>query len=178
MDLDNVISVHTPSSSLALFHSGVDICLSQVLHTCPSHRSTVTADSLTSLFKKLTRKQYSGKRVGPGWLKYRWSGIVWNLDNSVFQCIFILVNFTEPSTDEDYTIFQWRKNGSTDPTIYLKDPSEPLPSQSLYRNRSFYLFHPDHTVPVQPSLDIQSKRAARSCFRSCFNFMGHCQRLH
>ena len=61
-----------------------------------------------------------------------------------------LINFIEPPTDGDYAIFQWRQNGSTDPTIYLKDPSEPLPSQSSYRNPSFYLFRSDHTVPVQP----------------------------
>jgi hypothetical protein len=56
----------------------------------------------------------------------------------------------EPWADGDYAIFQWRQNGSADnPTVYLKDPSEPLPSESSYRNPSFYLFHPDHTVPVQ-----------------------------
>jgi len=62
------------------------------------------------------------------------------------------MNFIGPSTDGDYTIFQWRQSGNSDPpTIYLRDPSEPLPSQSSYRNPSFYLFHPDYTVPAQPS---------------------------
>jgi hypothetical protein len=32
-----IISFHTPSSSLALVHSGVIVYLSQVLHTSPSH---------------------------------------------------------------------------------------------------------------------------------------------
>jgi hypothetical protein len=32
-----VISIHTPSSSLALVHSGVIVYLSQVLRTSPSH---------------------------------------------------------------------------------------------------------------------------------------------
>jgi len=126
-----VISIHTPSSSLALVHS-------------------VTADTLTLLFDKLSRKrntEFYGKRVDSGWLKYEWSGSVWNLDD-----------------DGDYSIFQWRQNGSTDPpTIYLKDPSEPLPSQSSYRNPSFYLFNPEHIVPSNsaPSL-TPLPRAARS----------------
>ena len=99
--------------------------------------------------------------MGPGWLKYEWSGSVWNLDDGALQCLFISVTVMEPSADGDYAIFQWRQNGSTDPpTIYLKDPSEPLPSQSSYRNPSFYLFHPDHTVPIQPS--PQPSPSARS----------------
>ena len=62
------------------------------------------------------------------------------------------VTVMEPSAEGDYAIFQWRQKGGTDPpTLYLKDPLEPLPSQSSYRNPSFYLFHPDHTVPVQSS---------------------------
>jgi hypothetical protein len=119
------------------------------------------------LFDKLSRKrntEFYGKRVGPGWLKYEWSGSVWNLDDGAFQCRFISVNVMEPSTDGDYSIFQWRQNESTDPpTIYLKDPSEPLPSQSSYRNPSFYLFHPNHTVPVQlsPQSDSPSSRSKK-----------------
>ncbi len=98
--------------------------------------------------------------MGPGWLKYEWSGSVWNLDDGAFHCLFILVTVMEPSADGDYSIFQWRQNGSTDPpTVYLKNPSEPLPSQSSYRNPSFYLFHPDHTVPVQPSPQFASPSA-------------------
>jgi len=118
-DKPSVISIHTPSSSIALVHS-------------------VATDSLTLLFDKLSRKkntEFYGKRVGPGWLKYEWNSSVWNLDD-----------------DGDYTIFQWRQSGNSDPpTIYLRDPSEPLPSQSSYRNPTFYLFHPDYTVPAQPS---------------------------
>jgi len=116
--------------------------------------SPVTTESLTLLFDKLSRKknpEFNGKRVGPGWLKYEWSGSVWNLDDGALQCLFISVTVMEPSADGDYAIFQWRQNGSTDPPIvYLKDPLKPLPSESSYRNPSFYLFHPDHTVPVQP----------------------------
>ncbi|KAI9510223.1 hypothetical protein F5148DRAFT_614034 [Russula earlei] len=126
-DKPPVISIHTPSSSLALVHS-------------------VTVDTLTSLFDKLSRKrntEFYGKRVGPGWLKYEWNGSVWNLDD-----------------DSDYTIFQWRQNGSVNPpTVYLRDPSEPLPSQSSYRNPSFYVFHPDYTVLVQPSPEHGSPSA-------------------
>jgi len=128
-DKPSVISIHTPSSSLALVHS-------------------VTSDPLTSLFDKLSRKrntEFYGKRVGPGWLKYEWNGSVWNLDDG-----------------GDYTIFQWRQDGNTNPpTVYLRDPSEPLPSQSSYRNPSFYLFHPDHTVPASPQHDSPSPRGKK-----------------
>jgi hypothetical protein len=56
--------------------------------------------------------------------------------------------YGEPSADEDYSIFRWRQKGSTDPpTVYLKDPLEPLPSESSLRNPSFYLFH----LPRGPS---------------------------
>jgi hypothetical protein len=98
--------------------------------------------------------------VGPGWLKYEWSGSVWNLDDGAFRCLFISVTVMEPSTDGDYAIFQWRQKESTDPpTVYLKDPLEPLPSESSYRNPSFYLFHPDHMVPVEPSRQDASPSA-------------------
>jgi len=105
------------------------------------------------LFDKLSRKrntEFDGKRVGPGWLKYEWSGSVWNLDD-----------------DSDYSIFQWRQNGGTDsPTIYLRDPSQPLPSQSSYRNPSFYLFRDEHIELVHhdaqhgtPSVRNKKKRS-------------------
>jgi len=129
LDKPSVLSIHTPSSSLALIHS-------------------VTTEPLTLLFDKLSRKkntEFYGKRVGPGWLKYEWSDSVWNLDD-----------------DGDYSIFQWRQNGNTNPpTIYLRDPSEPLPSQSSYRNPSFYLFHPDHTVRASPQPNSPSPRGKK-----------------
>ena len=61
----------------------------------------------------------------------------------------------DPSADADYAIFQLREKGSTNPpTVYLKDPSEPLPSQLSHRNPCFYLFHSDHNVPVQPPAPV------------------------
>ena len=75
------------------------------------------------------------------------------------------MNFLGPLTDGDYTIFQWRQNGNSDPpTIYLRDPSEPLPSQSSYRNPSFYLFHPDYSAPAQtsPQPSTPSPRSKKS----------------
>ncbi|KAI0273571.1 hypothetical protein BC834DRAFT_854427 [Gloeopeniophorella convolvens] len=112
-----VLDFHTPTSSFSLIHS-------------------VANESITSLFDKLSRKKntdFSGKRVGPGWLKYEWNGSVWNLDD-----------------DADYTIFQWRQGETAEsPTLFLRNPSEPLPSQSSYRNTSFYLFRSDHTGSVR-----------------------------
>ncbi|THH18478.1 hypothetical protein EW146_g2514 [Bondarzewia mesenterica] len=113
-----MFNVHTPSSSFAIVHS-VD-------------------EPLLALFDKLSRKantDYHGQRVGSGWLKYEWSGSVWNLDDGMLLYA-------------DYTIFVWRLNNSPSefddtPTIYLRNPSEPLPSESSYRNLSYYLFRPD-----------------------------------
>jgi hypothetical protein len=107
---------------------------------------SISNDALTSLFDKLSRKSNTeshGKRVGPGWLKYEWNGSVWNLDD-----------------DADYTIFQWRQSGNTDsPTVYLRNPSEPLPSQSSYRNLSFYLFRSDHGGSARHSSQHDSSSA-------------------
>lgn len=53
--------------------------------TAKSHRGpTVAEESLTALFDKLSRKAhtgYHGQRIGTNWLKYEWSGSVWNLDD-------------------------------------------------------------------------------------------------
>ncbi|KAI0032277.1 hypothetical protein K488DRAFT_50214 [Vararia minispora EC-137] len=132
-----VISVHTPTSSFAIVHK-------------------LAEENITSLFDKLSRKhntEFYGKRVGPGWLKYEWNGTIWSLDD-----------------DSDYTIFTWRHTGSPDQTpsytFHLRDPSQPLPLESSYRNPSFYLHRP------QPSLgsvrsssrpgSIRSKKSSRS----------------
>ncbi|KAI0062329.1 hypothetical protein BV25DRAFT_1900034 [Artomyces pyxidatus] len=128
-----VISVHTPSSSFAVVHSVAD-------------------ESLTTLFDKLSRKpntDYHGQRVGAGWLKYEWNNSVWNLDD-----------------DADYTIFIWRQSSSTDTpestTIYLRDPSQPLPSPSSYRNQSFYLFrHPGSPGSHHSHHDASSARSKK-----------------
>src|SRR6201996_383904 len=64
------------------------------------------------------------------------------------------------STDADYTIFQWRQSGNTDsPTVYLRNPSEPLPSQSSYRNLSFYLFRSNHSGSVRHGSQHDSSSA-------------------
>ena len=64
------------------------------------------------------------------------------------------------STDADYTIFQWRQSGNADsPTVYLRNPSEPLPSQSSYRNSSFYLFRSEHSGSVRHNSPHDSSSA-------------------
>jgi len=47
------------------------------------------------------------------------------------------------------------------PTVHLRDPSEPLPSQSSYRNPSFYLFHSDYSMSVQPTPQHDSPSSGR-----------------
>jgi hypothetical protein len=58
-----------------------------------------------------------------------------------------------PSTDVDYGVFQQRQSESKNSlSIYVKDPSVPLPPQSSYRNPNFYLFRINQNIPVQPTL--------------------------
>ncbi|KAI0054002.1 hypothetical protein FA95DRAFT_1529844 [Auriscalpium vulgare] len=133
-----ILSIHTPSSSFAITHS-------------------IAEETVTALFDKLSRKhntEFYGKRVGPNWIKYESNGSVWNLDD-----------------DSDYTIFIWRQSSSQDksdsPTIYLRDPSQPLPGPSSYRNPSFYLFRPGFSnTPSQPSshrtASVKSKKSAKA----------------
>ena len=80
-------------------------------------------------------------------MKYEWNGSVWNLDDGTIQLLsFRDCGLDNILTDADYTIFQWRQSGNADsPTVYLRNPSDPLPSQSSYRNVSFYLFRSDHS---------------------------------
>jgi hypothetical protein len=62
----------------------------QTIYSSPLTHSSVATDSLAQLFDKLTRKrntEFYGKGVGPRWLKYEWSGSVWNLDDGVFDAI-------------------------------------------------------------------------------------------
>lgn len=133
----SVFNVHTPSSSFAIIHS-------------------VAEESLTALFDKLSRKAhtgYHGQRIGTNWLKYEWSGSVWNLDD-----------------DADYTIFVWRMSelspsGDDTPTIYLRNPSEPLPSDSSYQNPSYYFFRPHRKAGPSHNgsrVEIPSVRSKRS----------------
>ncbi|KAA1469564.1 hypothetical protein DENSPDRAFT_816639 [Dentipellis sp. KUC8613] len=131
-----IVSVHTPTSSFAVVHD-------------------VEQESLTALLDKLSKKvntEFHAKLIAPGSLKYEWSGSVWNLDD-----------------DADYTIFLWRfasseVNGQT-PTVFLRDPMQPLPSTSSYRNPSFYLFRSERHVGSprsshKSSSSLHGKRAA------------------
>ncbi|KAF7294765.1 hypothetical protein MIND_01014000 [Mycena indigotica] len=103
--------------------------------------SSVTQESLPDLFDKLSRKGgtgYTGKRIGPGWLKYEFTETIWNLDD-----------------DADYTIFCWRQQqpaASTSttpidsPTLHLHDPHSPLPTPPAYLNAAYYVFHPSRAL--------------------------------
>jgi hypothetical protein len=87
MEATVIIKIHTPSSSLALVHNGGVLYLCKCYIQVHFIHSPVTTESLTFLFDKLSKKRQ--KRVGPGWLKYKWDGAVYNLDDGAFQCLFI-----------------------------------------------------------------------------------------
>ena len=84
MTLSDIVSVHTPSSSIALAHSSK----MEFLWPGPSSLIIIVSEgTLTSLFNKLERKRHTkfhGKRLGPGWLTYEWKGLVWALDDGTY----------------------------------------------------------------------------------------------
>ncbi|KAL4266128.1 hypothetical protein AB1N83_000561 [Pleurotus pulmonarius] len=142
-----ILNVHTPTSSFAIIHS-------------------TATEPLETLYDKLSRKahtDYHGKRVGPGWLKYEFKDSVWNLDD-----------------ESDYTIFNWRLRGedmsggldvpsssttrpseTPSPTLYLHDPTQPLPSPPAYLNPSYYAFRPS-TAREAASRSVSSQGGAGS----------------
>lgn len=129
-----VFNVHTPSSSFALIHSLKD-------------------DTIQQLYNKLSRKSntgFHGKRVGPGWIKYNWNDVMWNLDD-----------------ESDYTIFVWRQKAPSTseqptsditPTLHVHDPAAQLPEPPAYCNPSFYLFSSSRVTSPRP----RSARSAKS----------------
>ncbi|CAL1705112.1 unnamed protein product [Somion occarium] len=106
-----VINVHTPTSSFSIIFSN-------------------TEDTLHILFDKISKKahtEFRDRRVKPGWVKYSWNGSTWNLDD-----------------DSDFIIFIWRQKSVSGseaaPTLHVRNPEEPLPASTDYRNPSFHLF--------------------------------------
>ncbi|KAF5373783.1 hypothetical protein D9758_000668 [Tetrapyrgos nigripes] len=145
MTSPSVLEVHTPSSSFAIVHS-------------------ITQESLQSLYDKLSRKY--GDRVGAGWVKYKFNGTIWDMDD-----------------DSDYTIFVWRQqqqhhtenellspeatnpsNAVTRPaTLFLHNPAQPLPTPPAdYRNPSFYLFHQPRLQPPSSSNNSSLRASHKS----------------
>lgn len=129
-----VFNVHTPTSSFALIHSLKD-------------------DTIQQLYDKLSRKSntgFHGKRVGPGWIKYVWNDVMWNMDD-----------------ESDYTIFVWRQKPPSSserptsditPTLHVHDPAAQLPEPPAYCNPSFYLFSSTRVTSPRP----RSARSAKS----------------
>ncbi|KAK7693738.1 hypothetical protein QCA50_003310 [Cerrena zonata] len=131
-----VINVHTPTSSFAIIFSN-------------------TEDTLLTLFDKISKKshaEFQGRRVRSGWVKYSWNDSIWNLDD-----------------DSDFTIFVWRHKSvasSNDiPALHVRDPQEPLPSPSQYRNSSFYMFK-SPPKPARPSPSVSSQSGDRQSTHS------------
>ncbi|RDX56496.1 hypothetical protein OH76DRAFT_392061 [Lentinus brumalis] len=135
-----ILDVHTPSSSFAIIYSDSE-------------------DTLDTLYSKLSKKAVSELRGGPvhaSCLKYEWNDTVWNLDD-----------------ESDFAIFAWRlksaPGGDGTPVLHLRDPDQPLPRTSEYRNPSFYMFRPKAhpTSPRYPvSPDSTSVRSGKSHKRS------------
>ncbi|KIY43503.1 hypothetical protein FISHEDRAFT_67963 [Fistulina hepatica ATCC 64428] len=150
-----IVDVHTPTSSFAFVHS-------------------FAQESLDSIYDQLTRKVqslYPGDRVGPGWLRYEFNEIFWNLDD-----------------DADYTIFSWRLQQSPDgpesstssamssspsirptpaaPILHLHNPALPLPQPPDYQNPLFYAFRPSrvahNATPSPRPRSMRSRKTAGS----------------
>lgn len=164
-----VFNVHTPSSSFALIHSRKHFNNSTIkLIICPS----VKDDTIQQLYNKLSRKSntgFHGKRVGPGWIKYKWNDAMWNLDDGIINSSASTCPFLAemPDTESDYTIFMWRQKAPSTseqptsditPTLHVHDPAAQLPEPPAYCNPSFYLFSSSRVTSPRP----RSARSAKS----------------
>ncbi|EPS96808.1 hypothetical protein FOMPIDRAFT_1167042 [Fomitopsis schrenkii] len=130
MEAPPILNVHTPVSSFSIVHTN--------------------DETLEALLEKLTSKtlvELAGRHVRSGWVKYLWNGSIWNLDDH-----------------SDYTIFMWRQksaapDGDQSPVLYVRNPDEPLPAHTAYRNPSFYMFRPK---PSASSPSHSAKSSAKS----------------
>lgn len=57
--------------------------------------------------------------------------------------------------ESDYAIFVWRQKSSVQgqdawPVLHARNPDEPLPPTSAYRNPSFFMFKPRTSPPSPP----------------------------
>ncbi|TCD66004.1 hypothetical protein EIP91_001904 [Steccherinum ochraceum] len=128
-----MLDVHTPLSSFAILFSNSD-------------------DTLQIIYDKISKKahtEFKGRRVKAGWVKYSWNDAVWNLDD-----------------DSDYTIFVWRQKslapGEPTPALHVRNPEEPLPPSTEYRNSAYYIFK---SHPHQPRRS-RSRSRTRGSIRS------------
>lgn len=140
------------------------------------HTHTDTEDTLDTLYSKLSKKaaaELRGGPVRPGCLKYDWNDTVWNMDDGAFCPMSTSIPLSIPS-ESDFSIFAWRLKSSTPggdgaPVLHLRDPDQPLPRPSEYRNLAFYMFRP-RTQPTSPQLpaspDSTSVRSGKSRKRS------------
>ncbi len=132
-------------------------------------------DTLDTLYSKLSKKAVSELRGGPvhaSCLKYEWNDTVWNLDDGTSGPMPSWI-FLSVATESDFAIFAWRlksaPGGDGTPVLHLRDPDQPLPRTSEYRNPSFYMFRPKAhpTSPRYPvSPDSTSVRSGKSHKRS------------
>ncbi|KAI0807723.1 hypothetical protein C8Q74DRAFT_1228907 [Fomes fomentarius] len=108
------------------------------VHTPASSFAIIYSDSddtIDSLSGKLGKKVVSEFHGEP----YEWNNAVWNLDD-----------------ESDFSIFAWRMKSSGPgnegtPVLHVRNPDQPLPPPTEYRNPSFYMFHPN-AAPISPRL--------------------------
>ncbi|KAJ3573784.1 hypothetical protein NP233_g2206 [Leucocoprinus birnbaumii] len=161
-----ILNVHTPTSSFAILHS-------------------LNEEDLTALFDKLSKKiqtDYRGQRVGPGWLKYEYGDTTWDLDDDSDYTIFTWrqqqYQFDAPTSntngiDHVPTLAIGEPGPSKSPasssapvgptpTLYLHNPTQPLPTPPSYRNPSYYAFHPAPVSKGSPAPSTTGKSSRKS----------------
>ena len=112
---------------------------------------------MESLFQKVSNKakvEFKGQRIQPGWVKYSWNNSIWNLDDGAHPLLRSSVQFAQSCSESDYAIFVWRQKSSVQgqeawPVLHVRNPDEPLPPTTSYRNPSFFMFMPK-TIPPSP----------------------------
>ena len=116
------------------------------------------------MFDKVSKKahaEFQGRRAKSGWVKYSWNGSIWNLDDGMTFCRYLVLTLSQSFIESDFAIFVWRHKSATSnddtPALHVRNPEDPLPSSSDYRNASFYMFKaPPKPHRLSPSMSSQS----------------------
>lgn len=169
-----IINVHTPSASFAIPHS----CESRFLPRLAgmANRDIVAEETLQALYSKLDSKLASVQElgsgdepVGPGWVKYEWDNTVWNLDDGGWSIFHLRSTLHTCTADSDYTILSWRRKSSSSEndepgvTLFLHNPSLPLPHPPAYTNPCYYLYKQAASPSLKPrSLSPNGARSTQS----------------
>lgn len=107
-------------------------------------------------------------------MKYEWNNTIWNLDDGTWYLVPLCYCSLTHMAESDCSIFAWRMKSSSPgnqgtPVLHVRNPDQPLPPPTEYRNPSYYMFYPN-AAPISPRLPASphstSVRSGKSHKRS------------